>query len=29
MAVRKTLKVNDVYIPFINAPQRTQIFYGG
>lgn len=29
MAVRKKLTVNDAYIPYINAPQRTQIFYGG
>ncbi len=27
--MRKTLTINDVYIPFLNAPQRTQIFYGG
>lgn len=27
--MRKTLEVNDSYIPFLDAPQRTQIFYGG
>lgn len=27
--MRKTLEINDAYIPFIDAPQRTQIFYGG
>lgn len=27
--MRKTLEVNDSYIPFLNASQRTQIFFGG
>lgn len=27
--MRKPLVVNDAYIPFLNAEQRTQIYYGG
>lgn len=27
--MKQKLYVNDVYLPYLNAPQRTQIFYGG